>query len=103
MIIPPQKTNAIQEHDHKVMKEELSTATGKLAPNKSEVQSYFDEKSIDTCRTAFKIRSQVLPDITGNFKNKFRRKGEKEDSGLVCKYCEEGEIMSQSHCLVCPA
>ena len=79
MIIPPQKTNAIQEHHHKVMKEEFSTATGKLAPIKSDdfkmVQSYFDERSIDTCRTAFKIRSKMLPDIPGIF-FKVQKKGE---------------------------
>ena len=73
--------NAIHEHHHKVMKEELSTATGKLAPINSEdfrkVQCYFDEKSIDTCRTAFKIRSQMLPDIPGNFKKQVQKKSGK--------------------------
>ena len=46
----------------------------------------------------------MLPDIPGNFKNKFRKKDcSDRDSGLVCKYCDAGDIMTQSHCAVCPA
>ena len=41
----------------------------------------------------------MVSDIPGNFKEKFRKKGE----GLAYKYCEESEMETQSHCLVCPA
>ena len=47
----------------------------------------------------------MVNDIPGNFKNKYRRtKGLKdnEDEGLACSYCGQG-IMTQSHCLICPA
>ena len=65
----------------------------------SQVQNYFHEKSLYKSRMAFKIRSQMVPDIPGNFKRKF----EKKEGGLICKYCEEGNIMSQSHCMECSA
>ena len=34
------------------------------------------------------------------FKNKYKHAGE---GGLKCKYCDEGAIMTQSLCVVCPA
>ena len=52
---------------------------------------------------AFKIRSKMVEDIPGNFKNKFRTKSRKSDEGLVCKHCQENVMMDQAHCLVCPA
>ena len=53
---------------------------------------------------AFRVRSQLVPDIPGNLKNKYRRKGaDDSDEGLKCEYCKQGEIMTQSHCMVCPA
>ena len=64
-----------------------------------EVQEYFHEKSVEKGRMAFKVRSHMVQDIPGNFKEKFRKKGD----GLNCKYCDESEVMTQSHCLVCPA
>ena len=59
-----------------------------------EVQEYFTDKSLENGRTAFKIRTQMLEDIPGNFKNKFKNE---------CEYCDLNEIMSQSHCLTCTA
>ena len=44
----------------------------------------------------------MVPEIPANFKNKYRVKGT-ETEGLVCTECEEGEIMTQSHCLTCSA
>ena len=41
----------------------------------------------------------IAADIPGNFKRKFVKK----EDGLICKYCEEGNIMSQSHCMECSA
>ena len=45
----------------------------------------------------------MVPDIPGNFKNKFRKKGNGEDDGLLCVYCKEEVVMDQSHCMVCSA
>ena len=64
-----------------------------------EPQSYMNEKSIEDGRLAFRIRSKMVKDIPENFKNKHK----KDSQGLKCKYCSSGEILSQSHCLVCPA
>ena len=43
---------------------------------------------------AFKVRSKMVSDIPENFKNKY------EEGGLECN---DGEVSSQSHCMVCPA
>ena len=67
-----------------------------------EVQQYFNYKSVEKTRMAFMIRSQMVPEIPGNFKNKFRGRGTGSD-GLACPYCMQGSVMTQSHCLACPA
>ena len=53
-------------------------------------------------RMAFKIRSHMVPEITGNFKNRYKVKGTISE-GLSCEHCKEGEIMTQSHCMSCSA
>ena len=68
----------------------------------TEIQEYFNEKSIANSRMSFKIRSQMVSDIPGNFKNRYRKEGT-EKEGQVCEYCQEDERMTQAHCLSCPA
>ena len=68
----------------------------------SDVQEYFGEKSVENTRLAFKIRTQMVAEISGNYKNKYRVKGT-EKEGLVCMECQDDEIMTQSHCLTCTA
>ena len=63
----------------------------------SEVQNYFKVKSVETTRMAFKVRAKMISEIPENFKNKYK------EEGLKCVYCNQGEISSQSHCMVCPA
>ena len=67
-----------------------------------EVQPYFVDKSVDKVRMAFKIRTHMVPEIPGNYKNKYRVKGTVSD-GLACPDCQDGVIMTQSHCLACPS
>ena len=86
----------------------MERSTGKLEPIKNEdfrkVQNYFSEKSIHTSRMAFRIRSQMVKEIPGNMKNKYKNKVSSiNDSGLICKHCSDGAIMTQGHCMVCPA
>ena len=45
------------------------------------------------------IRSQILDDIPGNFKNEYSKDKEK----LKCRHCKSDQVMTQSHCLDCPA
>ena len=65
---------AIRQHHHKEIQE--IKGMKKLDPvNKDdflELQEYFMDKSLENGRTAFKIRTQMLEDIPGNFKNKFK-------------------------------
>ena len=95
----------IFEHHYKDIVEIVNKQT-KLETIRGEdfrnIPEYFDEKSIENSRMSFKIRSHMVPDIPGNFKNRYRGSGSARD-GLVCDQCQEGEIFTQSHCLTCPA
>ena len=48
----------------------------------------------------FEVRSKMVEDIPGNFRNKYK---EKDEDGLLCTYCTEKVEMDQAHCLPCPA
>ena len=93
---------AIKHHHYKDMKAELDKSK-KLSDIKhedfSKVQNYFNGKSVEDTRMAFRVRSQLVPKIPCNFKNKYK----KSASGLTCIYCKENVDMSQSHCLQCEA
>ena len=53
-----------------------------------------------TSHLAFRIRCELVQEIRGNFKDKFRRKG--GDEALLCTECPDREMEYQSHCVVCP-
>ena len=93
---------AITHHHYGEMKKEISRMK-KLDPIKDEdfkgTQSYFNDKSIENGRMAFRIRCQMVDKIPGNFKNKYR----KETDKLKCNHCDMDTIMTQSHCMDCPA
>ena len=97
--------DAIYNNHYKEMIEEVKSKK-KLDNIKdedfSEIQQYFTEKSVENTRMGFMIRTQMVPKIPGNFKNKYRVKGT-ENEGLVCTECQEEEIMTQSHCITCSA
>ena len=99
---------AILGHHYKELKQEMEglEESQKLYSIKhddfSEVQEYFKEKSVESVRMAFKVRSLMVSEIPGNFKAKYRKNGQ-GDKGLLCTHCEKDMIMTQSHCLECPA
>ena len=66
----------------------------------TDVQSYLKGKSVDNARMAFRIRSEMVKDIRGNFKDKFKRNG--GEAALQCQECLSGILETQSHCLICP-
>ena len=84
---------AIWNHHYADMKKELNNSK-KLMDIKhedfSEVQEYFKQKSVSNTRLAFRVRSKMVDEILANFKSK-------GEDGLICSYCDKGEIMSQSH------
>ena len=55
------------------------------------------DKSVETTRIAFRIRTKLIINIPGNFKNMFQNNPE----GLKCSHCDE-TMMTQSHCVICP-
>ena len=73
---------AIFKHHYKEMVDFINTIS-KLDASKGydfeEVQSYFINKSVANTRMAFRIRSQMLADISRNFKNKYKVKGTVSD------------------------
>ena len=48
----------------------------------------------------FRIRSEMVKDIKGNFSDKYRRKGGAD--ALMCEDCTSSQPQTQSHCLICP-
>ena len=60
------------------------------------LQSYFNDKSIENARIKFKIRTKMLEKVTGNFKNMHKN----IENGLKCDLCPEE--MTQNHCVLCP-
>ena len=68
--------------------------------NFKKVQDYMNGKVITNCRMAFRIRCEMVKEIKGNCKDKYRRNGGEE--ALQCEDCSSQETHTQSHCLVCP-
>ena len=93
---------AIYSHHYADMKVALEKSS-KLQDIKHEdfrnPQNYMQDRSIENGRLAFRIRSKMVDKIPENFKNKFKNNPE----GLICNHCSNREVLSQSHCLVCPA
>ena len=82
------------------MKEELSVSK-KLQDiqheDYREIQTYFQEKSVENTRFSFRIRTKLVPNIPGNLQNMFKN----NEAGLKCIHCDE-EVMTQLHCISCP-
>ena len=73
---------AIFDHHYNSMKKEMEESkpgSKKLNDIEQEdfreVQDYFHYKSVDNGRMAFKVRCQMVPDIPGNLKGKYNKKG----------------------------
>ena len=80
---------AVHNHHYKEMMEEINKMK-KLDPIKHEdfreAQKYLQEKSIENGRAAFKVRSQMLENIPGNFKYSpkfFRNDTSKQDEAFT--------------------
>jgi hypothetical protein len=95
-------------HHYKDMNEQLYKSK-KISSIKHEdfrsEQAYFHDKSVDRCRTKFRVRTEMCELYKDNFRSKYRtlaRGEEDRDPGLQCGDCGQGRD-SQSHCMVCPA
>jgi hypothetical protein len=92
--------DAIFYSHYKSMKEELSSSR-KLEDIQHEdfrqIQPYFKEKSVENIRFASRIRTELVSNIPGNFKNMYKN----NKAGLKCSRCSE-EVMTQIHCISCP-
>ena len=103
---------AIFYHHYKDLKENINKYK-KLESIKHQdftiMQPYMKDKSIDKCRTQFRLRTEMLEGFKDNYRSKYRTvpKGqEEEDPGLRCQDCQDKPTQardSQVHCLVCPA
>ena len=73
----------------------------KLKDNKEDnfrgMQAYFNDKNLSKSRMKFKIRTKMVENIPGNFKNCFKF----NETGLNCFSCKVE--MTQDHCALCPA
>ena len=68
-----------------------------LAEDFRQIQPYFKEKSVENIRFASRIRTKLVSNIPGNFKNMYKN----NKAGLKCSHCLE-EVMTQIHCISCP-
>ena len=96
---------AIFENHYKEMMEIIKSKSKLDAINGEDfrkVQDYFHDKSVENSRMAFRIRTEMVKEIPGNFKNKYRVRGTLNE-GLICLECQEQAVMTQSHCITCPA
>ena len=62
----------------------------------SKLQPYFNDRSLENARIKFKIRTKMLENVPGNFKNMHKN----IENGLKCDLCPEE--MTQNHCVLCP-
>ena len=92
-----QKALKISHHTHMMS---LFEGSNKLKDIKHDsflnIQPYFDDKDLESARMKFKIRTQMLERIPGNYKNKYKY----QENGLKCNLCLEE--MTQAHCKICP-
>jgi hypothetical protein len=92
---------AIFNHHYTEMMAEVNKMK-KLEPIKGEVlvrpRNISWTNCIENGQMSFYIRTQMLKDIPGNFKNKFRNDTEK----LKHQHCTEDKVFTQSHYLECP-
>jgi hypothetical protein len=65
--------------------------------NFRQIQDYFNDKNLSNARLKFKIRSQMVEDIPGNLKNKYKY----NEEGLNCVQCRVE--FTQAHFTICPA
>ena len=94
---------AILDHHDRELVEEIGKSKKMMRhkhDNFKSVQNYMKGKSIINCRMAFRIRCELVKEIKGNFKDKYRRRG--GDQALICEDCDSEEIQTQNHCLECP-
>ena len=98
----------IYYHHYKDLKEQLDSSK-KMSSVKHEdfrtEQSYFNDKSVDRCRTKFRVRTEMCETYKDNYRSKYRtmaRGEEDRDPGPQCGDCGQDRD-TQSHCLVCPA
>ena len=57
-------------------------------------------KSVENIRFAFRIRCEMVQEVRGNYKDKYRRKG--GEAAVLRPECPAQEMETQSHCIVCP-
>jgi hypothetical protein len=96
---------AISENHYKDMMEIIKSKSKLDAINGEDfrkVQDYFHDKSVENSRMAFRIRTEMVKEIPGNFKTKYPVRGIVNE-GLICLECQEQAVMTQSHCITCPA
>ena len=94
---------AVFNHHYLELKEQLAKSkkmTNHKEDDFTQIQPYMKWNSVDQCRMAFRVRSEMVDEIRGNFKDKYRRTG--GEAALACQVCPSGLIETQSHCVQCP-
>ena len=96
------KKAILHHHDRNIIEEVSKSKKMMMHKNDdfSQVQKYMHGKSVTNSRMAFRVRCELVNDIKGNFKDKYKRLGGEE--ALKCDDCSSEDIQTQSHCMICP-
>ena len=61
------------------------------------LQEYFHDKNLKNARLKFKIRTEMVEKVPGNFKNRYYY----NEAGVICSCCKVE--LTQNHLALCPA
>ena len=64
------------------------------------IQPYMHGKDSNKTRMCFRVRCEMVKEIKGNFKSKYKRHG--DEKALICEFDGCDQVETQSHCMVCP-
>ena len=76
---------AVFDHHYAEIKSKISSSKKMMSfkdENFKEVQDYMRGKSVENIRVAFRIRCEMVQEIRGNYKDKYRRKG--GEAAVLC-------------------
>ena len=92
---------AVWKHNELWLKDKIANNYEKLQDLRNDNfgrKDYLASKSIDNCRMMMRIRSKMV-NVKENFKNMYKNRR----NGINCESCNNQEVESQSHVLVCLA
>ena len=89
---------AVQIHNEQYLKDKMGEKLKDIKTDSFGRKEYLSSKSIENSRVMIRIRSKMVH-VKENFKNMYKNR----TNGLTCDSCQNQQVESQIHVLVCPA